>query len=105
MVIAILMLFMAFMFVCALFLSDWDEVLEFVFGAFIMCLVQVIGILVYNYIDSTDYMNSSYGSCYEDWAGNKMFISEYGDKIKITDYNTPNDTLNYFTKVTINEVK
>ena len=38
-----------------------------------------------------------HGECQVDWSGNKVYINEENDHIRIVNYNTPNEVINYYT--------
>lgn len=39
----------------------------------------------------------THGECQVDWTGNKVYINEEKDHIRIVNYNTPNEVINYYT--------
>ena len=66
-------------------------------GITLLCVVEVIAILGWEYVHLQTCTTSSFGTCYVDWAGNKVYINEENDHIRIVNYNTPNEVINYYT--------
>ena len=66
-------------------------------GIVLLCVTEVIIILACEYSHLQTCTTSSFGTCYTDWAGNKVYINEETDHIRIVNYNTPNKVINYYT--------
>ena len=66
-------------------------------GIALLCVVEVLTILGQEYVHLQTCTTSSFGTCYTDWAGNKVYINEENDHIRIVNYNTPNEVINYYT--------
>ena len=66
-------------------------------GITILCVVEVFTILACEYSYSQTYTTSPFGTCYVDWAGNKVYINKEDNHIRIVNYNTPNEVINYYT--------
>ena len=80
-------------FMCGL--CDLD--LKVLLGVALLCGIEVIAILAFGYSHSQTYTTSPFGTCYVDWSGNKVYINEEKDHIRIVNYNTPNEVINYYT--------
>lgn len=74
-----------------------DLSLEGLMGIAILCVVELLTILGWDYVHSQTYTTSPFGTCYVDWSGNKVYINEEKDHIRIVNYNTPNEVINYYT--------
>ena len=66
-------------------------------GIALLCVVEVLTILGWEYSHLQTCTTSSFGTCYTDWTGNKVYINEENDHIRIVNYNTPNEVINYYT--------
>ena len=66
-------------------------------GIALLCVVEVLTILACEYSHLQTCTTSSFGTCYTDWTGNKVYINEENDHIRIVNYNTPNEVINYYT--------
>ena len=66
-------------------------------GIALLCVVEVLTILGWEYSHLQTCTTSSFGTCYTDWTGNKVYINEEKDHIRIVNYNTPNEVINYYT--------
>lgn len=80
-------------FMCCL--CDLD--LEVLLGVALLCGIELIAILALGYSHSQTYTTSPFGTCYVDWSGNKVYVNEEKDHIRIVNYNTPNEVINYYT--------
>ena len=66
-------------------------------GIVLLCVTEVIIILACEYSHLQTYTTSPFGTCYVDWSGNKVYVNEEKDHIRIVNYNTPNEVINYYT--------
>lgn len=66
-------------------------------GIALLCVVELITVIGWEYVHSQTYTTSPFGTCYVDWSGNKVYINEEKDHIRIVNYNTPNEVINYYT--------
>lgn len=66
-------------------------------GVALLCALELITLLAWEYSHLQTYTTSHFGTCYTDWSGNKVYINEEKDHIRIVDYNTPNEVINYYT--------
>ena len=66
-------------------------------GIALLCVVELLTILACEYSHSQTYTTSPFGTCYVDWSGNKVYINEEDNHIRIVNYNTPNEVINYYT--------
>ena len=74
-----------------------DLSLEGLMGITLLCVVEVLTILGWEYVHLQTYTTSPFGTCYVDWSGNKVYINEEDNHIRIVTYNTPNEVINYYT--------
>lgn len=74
-----------------------DLSLDGLMGITLLCVVEMFTILACEYSHSQTYTTSPFGTCYVDWSGNKVYINEEDNHIRIVNYNTPNEVINYYT--------
>ena len=85
---------------CAMIAFVWclcDLSPKVLLGVALLCALELITIFAWEYSHLQTCTTSHFGTCYTDWSGNKVYINEEKDHIRIVDYNTPNEVLNYYT--------
>ena len=91
--IEIIMAGLAAAFVCCM----CDSNLKVLVGIALVCGLELLIIIAGEYSHFQTYTTSHFGTCYVDWAGNKVYINEEDNHIRIVNYNTPNEVINYYT--------